>query len=228
MGSSHGAVKGLPPAFWRLEGCPLPSSWRPQGPLRCHPPPAREACCLWALRISNFGGCSLATFLAPCVKRRLRQPSTSGQANPESQDEPRLPVTFTEYQAQLSPDGTCFPPARRVLSRESVGKDPGGRRHARRPACAGGVGGALSRHAGGRLRREAVPSGGLHGEAPHLPQPRRCTVLSPRLCTEAPGPGESGSRTRPGRRLLAGAAVSLPDTHARRQPEGRITDASTS
>lgn len=113
MGSSHGAVKGLPPAFWRLEGCPLPSSWRPQGPLRCHPPPAREACCQWALRISNFGGCSLATFLAPCVKRRLRQPSTSGQANPESQDEPRLPVTFTEYQAQLSPDGTCFPPARR-------------------------------------------------------------------------------------------------------------------
>lgn len=128
MGSSHGAVKGLPPAFWRLEGCPLPSSWRPQGPLRCHPPPARrEACCLWALRISNFGGCSLATFLAPCVKRRLRQPSTSGQANPPVPRRATTPSDFQSTQHSSALMGRAFLLQGGVLSRESVGKDPGGR-----------------------------------------------------------------------------------------------------
>lgn len=182
---------------------------------------------MWAPRIGNFGGYSRSYFpCSLCEKETKIAKYIWTKQPPSPKTRSRLPVTFTEYQAQLRPDGTCFPPERGGPFQGKRREGPRRQGHARRPACSGAVGGALSRHAGGRpsegarepaAGREAVPSGGLHGEAPHLPQPHRCTVLSPPLCTEAPTPGESGlCGCGPGRRLPAWAAASLPDTHARR------------
>ena len=209
------------------------------GPLRSHPPPAhREASCLWALRISNFGGCSRSYFpCSLCEKETKIAKYIWTKQRPSPKTRSRLPVTFTEYQAQLRPDGTCFPP-------ETGGPFQGKRREGprRQGACAaasvlGGVGGALSMHAGARRRREPgsrLRAGGstfwrtTRGGSPPAPTP---PLHSPEPTTlhRSARPWERGSCGRGrGRRLPAWASASLPDTHARRQPEGRITDLSTS
>lgn len=209
-----------------MGGWGAPRQCGPRGHCGFHPPSAlREAPCLWAMLISTFGGYSRSYFPSSLREKETKIATyicTSQPPSPKTRS--RLPVTFTEYQAQFRPDGTSFPPERGGGSfpGKASGSTPeAGGMHSGQHApgvlagrSAGMRGAGRRREPESRLRAGGSTFGRTTRGGSPPARPPGCTVLSPPLCSEAPAPGQSGSSGRGPRRRPPALGRGLTTGHA--------------